>query len=469
MRGMPWRDQTATVIITAVVTLFGVILIQASGTLSLLAEAAGASESSSISIALRSVSWVFIGLACYTAAIVTANVFTTLVAGRVRVIAQYRLLGASSRKLRGWLALEGLGAALAGGTAGFAAGIGLSWLAVRRLVDDGSLPPLDYPLVQPDAFVPLLLGVLTVVIAAWAGSRRVARVSPVQALSASIEAPAERGRVGFARKVLAWLFLVPGLILLAIGIAVGLATPMGVMIAFLGGVGSFSAIMIGAPAFIPALLRATGRAFGTSVPARLARENAVRQPRQATRGTIGMIIGVTLVVMFIIATESFRTQTNKYLRELGTTEVPPEAIEAVNAVLSALSAIAVSLTAVSGVLAAIGMIANLSLQVMQRRRELGLLRAVGATAGQLRASITLEASLMSIVAIGTGTVLGIFYGWAGAQSALGAVERQLFWPTVPWQLLVVVMLACVALAAVSSIGPAIRSMRTSPLEALRIA
>ncbi|MDO5052161.1 MAG: ABC transporter permease [Pseudoclavibacter sp.] len=465
MKGMPWRDQTVTAVIAAIVTLFGVVLIQASGTLALLSEEEGAAA-----VALRSVAWVFIGIACYTAAVVTGNVFTTLVAGRVRLIAQYRLLGASAGLLRRRLALEGFGAALVGGVTGFAAGIALSRFAVLRFVETGALPPMDYPLVQPDAVVPGLVTAFTVVAAAWLGSRAVGRVAPVQALSATVEAPAERSRASVARIVLFWLTLLPGLGLLAFGVVFGLADPGGVVIAFFGGVGSFTAVVIAAPILLPRLMRLTGRLFGQAPPARLARENAVRQPRSAARGALGMVIGVTLVVMFIVAAESFRARMTEYLGRLADAgEVPLEIVEVIDSVLATLGGIMVGLTVVSGVLAAIGMIANLGLRVLQRRRELGLLRAVGTTAGQLRASITAEAAIASIVGIGFGTLLGVFYGWVGAQSAIGALDGRLFWPSVPWQLLAAVAAACVLLSLAASVGPALRSTRLSPLEALRVA
>ena len=58
---------------------------------------------------------------------------------------------------------------------------------------------------------------------------------------------------------------------------------------------------------------------------------------------------------------------------------------------------------------------------MQRRRELGLLRALGVSNGQVRRMVLLEAAHITIAATVTGLVLGIVYGWAGAQSLLGAV------------------------------------------------
>ena len=58
------------------------------------------------------------------------------------------------------------------------------------------------------------------------------------------------------------------------------------------------------------------------------------------------------------------------------------------------------------VVAALGVVTALLISVLQRRRELGLLRAVGATQPQVLKSVLAEAFLMGII----GTVLGIALG-----------------------------------------------------------
>src|SRR5439155_15976043 len=59
-----------------------------------------------------------------------------------------------------------------------------------------------------------------------------------------------------------------------------------------------------------------------------------------------------------------------------------------------------------GVVAALGVVMALLISVLQRRRELGLLRAVGATQGQILHTLLAEATLMGII----GTILGLLAG-----------------------------------------------------------
>ncbi|WP_237719657.1 ABC transporter permease [Salinibacterium sp. PAMC 21357] len=124
----------------------------------------------------------------------------------------------------------------------------------------------------------------------------------------------------------------------------------------------------------------------------------------------------------------------------------------------------------SAVIAAVGLVNSLSLSIVQRTRELGLLRALGFTAAQVRSMIRLESAQLTIAASVVGLALGTFYGWAGAQSLLGSLSGQpgFVLPMVPWWILVVVAALAAVLAFVASISPIRRVIRITPVEALAI-
>jgi putative ABC transport system permease protein len=113
---------------------------------------------------------------------------------------------------------------------------------------------------------------------------------------------------------------------------------------------------------------------------------------------------------------------------------------------------------------------NLSLSVLQRTRELGLLRALGFTARQLREMIRAESAQLTIAAAAVGLVLGTFYGWVGAQSLLASLPESngLVAPVVPLWLIAIVVVAAGALTLVASIAPARRATRITPIVALAV-
>lgn len=471
MSRAPWRDHIVTTLIAFVSTFFGVALIQGSQLMVDFIVADDPEAAGMFGTAVLSVAVVFIGIGAYTAAVVTANTFSTIVAGRVRTIAQYRLLGQTAGKLRANLASEGLVAGLVGTLLGLASALVTYRLLVQAGIDREFLPTVDsvnYTWVAPAVAVPAVISVLTVWVAAYVGSRAVSKVSPVQALSAHVEAPVEERRSSAVRKISFALFMAIGVALLLGGCALGVVSPMGVLVAFWGGVFSFTAVVIGAVMIVPRLLALIGRCFGSNAAVVLARGNVTRAPRAATRATIGMIIGVALIVMFVVALATMKQIVWTYLLEQNGGQVPEAEKMVFDQSMMVVNGVMISLTCVSVVLAAIGMISNLALAVIQRRRELGLLRAVGATSSQIRLMILVESAVTSIVAIGFGAILGILYGWAGAQSTFGVAVGGFALPVVPWELPVAVAAATITLALVAAIGPSIRATKVSPVEALAV-
>src|SRR5437879_7012839 len=61
--------------------------------------------------------------------------------------------------------------------------------------------------------------------------------------------------------------------------------------------------------------------------------------------------------------------------------------------------------------AALGVVTALLISVLQRRREMGLLRAIGATRTQVIRSVLAEACLMGIIGTAIGLAVGIPLQW----------------------------------------------------------
>ena len=62
-------------------------------------------------------------------------------------------------------------------------------------------------------------------------------------------------------------------------------------------------------------------------------------------------------------------------------------------------------------IAALGIVLTLLLGVYERRRELGLMRAIGTTRSQIRGSIRWEAVVTAILGVMMGLGLGLVLGW----------------------------------------------------------
>ncbi|MCI2958770.1 FtsX-like permease family protein [Agromyces atrinae] len=456
------RDHGATLVVTALASAFGVVLLEATSVLTTVIENDAVGSSGNVRLGLTAVTGVFALIAVYVGAIVTANTFATVIAGRTRQIALLRLLGAQSRTLRRRVVREGLMIGFIGAVIGLVVGFGVTVGAVALGMAQGWLPELAYSLVDVVLIVPVVIVALTTGASAGVGSRRVATVSPVAATAAAVEESATELASYRGRTVTSVILGVLGGAFLVLGVVAGFVSPLGLFIAFVGGVLSFTGVILGAHVIMPSVLRLVGRLVAPGAAGRLAAANVVRHPERSARATIGLVIGVTLVTLFAVAMTSYNDMVTSSFED------DPEVMAVVQNSITVSTAIFMSLVGFSAVIAAVGVVNNLSLSVLQRTRELGLLRAIGFSARQVRQTITVESAQMTIAAVGFGLVLGIIYGWAAAQSLLGALTRQIVVPTVPWPVLVGVVVSTAALTVIASIPPSRRATRVSPVVALAI-
>jgi putative ABC transport system permease protein len=124
------------------------------------------------------------------------------------------------------------------------------------------------------------------------------------------------------------------------------------------------------------------------------------------------------------------------------------------------------LATVLSVLAAATVSHALALSVRRRRRAFGILRALGFTGAQVRATVAWHATIVAVIAALVGIPAGVITGraaWSLVADQLGVVNTTV----VPW--MVVVFTAALAVLAANAVAalPAHRAARASAAAALR--
>ena len=124
----------------------------------------------------------------------------------------------------------------------------------------------------------------------------------------------------------------------------------------------------------------------------------------------------------------------------------------------------VGLIAVAVVIALIGVANTLSLSVIERTKESATLRAIGMTRGQVRRSLALEATLISLTSTVSGLIVGTVFGWIGSYMVFSTIGKVPF--VVDWTIYAVLALIALLAALLSSVLPARRAVKSSPVVAL---
>jgi putative ABC transport system permease protein len=137
---------------------------------------------------------------------------------------------------------------------------------------------------------------------------------------------------------------------------------------------------------------------------------------------------------------------------------------AVASVLDVLLLVVVGLLSVAVLIALIGVGSTMALSVVERRRETGLLRALGVTRAGVRCVLICEAVLVAVVASVLGVLLGTVLGSAGTASVFGA--DALVPGAVPWLQLVTIVLVGGIAGVIAALVPARTAAKVTPLQAL---
>jgi putative ABC transport system permease protein len=114
-------------------------------------------------------------------------------------------------------------------------------------------------------------------------------------------------------------------------------------------------------------------------------------------------------------------------------------------------------------IAVLGIVNTLALSVMERTREVGLLRAVGMTRRQLRAMVRWESVAIALLGAVLGIVLGVVFGVA-LQSALSDEGLEVL--AVPWARLAAFLVLAALVGVLAAVWPARRAARLDVLRAI---
>ena len=122
-----------------------------------------------------------------------------------------------------------------------------------------------------------------------------------------------------------------------------------------------------------------------------------------------------------------------------------------------------ALLALAIVIAVLGIANTLALSVHERTREIGLLRAIGMTRAQVRATVRWESLIIALFGTALGLVLAVGSAWtvvrASATQDMGTLA-------VPYQRLIVIALIAALAGLAASLAPARRAARMDVLAAI---
>jgi putative ABC transport system permease protein len=145
---------------------------------------------------------------------------------------------------------------------------------------------------------------------------------------------------------------------------------------------------------------------------------------------------------------------------------PEASLATVNNILAGIQAFIIIIASVSIIVGAVGIVNTMTTSVLERRKEIGIMKAIGAKNSQVFLQFFIESGLLGLIGGIVGIILGGLIGFAGINGLnqfLGS-EAQ---PNTNFVFLISVLFGSFFIGAIAGIAPALQAANQNPVEALR--
>jgi len=162
-----------------------------------------------------------------------------------------------------------------------------------------------------------------------------------------------------------------------------------------------------------------------------------------------------------------RDRGQKLGEEDFTVSTPQESLEALNEILLIVQILLVGIAAISLVVGAIGIANTMYTSVLERRREIGVMKAIGATNSDILGIFLFESGLLGLVGGIIGLALGVIISKGvefGAQLYLG---ENLLKASIPGWLIIGALAVAFIIGATSGTLPARQAAKLDPVDSIR--
>lgn len=180
-----------------------------------------------------------------------------------------------------------------------------------------------------------------------------------------------------------------------------------------------------------------------------------------------------------VADESFMNQTenaiDNLMRQRRNVKVgqedfeistPQASLNSVNQILSGIQIFTIIIASISILVGAIGVTNTMMTSVLERKREIGIMKSIGARNEHIFYQFFIEAGLLGLVGGIIGILIGTGIGYIGTavlNSFIGSSAQ----PQISFSLIILAMLGSFIIGSVAGIVPAMRAAKENPVEDIR--
>ncbi len=169
----------------------------------------------------------------------------------------------------------------------------------------------------------------------------------------------------------------------------------------------------------------------------------------------------------LITTKMRRDRNEKEGEEDFSVQTPIQSLQSVNTILNILNIIVAGIAAISLVIGGIGIANTMYTSVLERMKEIGIMKAVGGENSDILKVFLIESGLLGLVGGIVGAILGLGFAFAVSSIANSVLGQNLLDVTISYPLLFLSIGFAFIMGLVSGILPALQASRLKPVAALR--
>jgi len=144
---------------------------------------------------------------------------------------------------------------------------------------------------------------------------------------------------------------------------------------------------------------------------------------------------------------------------------PEATLETVNSVLGAIQAFVIIIASISIFVGSIGIVNTMTTSVLERTKEIGIMKSIGATNSQIFSQFFIESGFLGLIGGIFGVLFGILIGYAGTLAINNWLGSDIGFQF-DYILILFTLMGSFLIGAVAGITPAMQAAKKNPVEAL---
>jgi putative ABC transport system permease protein len=150
-----------------------------------------------------------------------------------------------------------------------------------------------------------------------------------------------------------------------------------------------------------------------------------------------------------------------------TVQTPLQALGAVNTILNIINIVVIGIAAISLLIGGIGIANTMYTSVLERKKEIGTMKAVGAKNSDILKIFVIESGLFGLIGGITGAGFGFFLSYLVSSAANSYFGQDILVFNISWMLLIGAILFSFLIGILAGLIPSYQASKLKPVEALR--